>query len=281
MDIDFEETSTATTEYGGFCVNNHTLKKRPQRRAKRLAYVTEKGGSGKTTLTNATAQILQKRGESVIIIDNDPQEGSVLWNKVQPIDEIIHTVSIKHPLREMDLAKYDNVCDYLIVDGAPGFEVDARLVGVVDVAKDIMRDPDLDPVLKRKLYQGLARELGPDLKVVAKSAELVKLVDMLIIPVKDSAQDISPACNFLRAFVEPRFSATGYPIHACLFNEIPSRETKSVQKARNTLINRDVPILDAKLSSRTAVRESSWGEEFTPIFKSEIDRIVDLIKGVF
>ncbi|MBO9479743.1 AAA family ATPase [Shimia sp. R11_0] len=46
---------------------------------KTVAFVTQKGGAGKTTLASALAVAAHEAGEKVVILDLDPQESLTMW----------------------------------------------------------------------------------------------------------------------------------------------------------------------------------------------------------
>ena len=46
---------------------------------KKIAFLAQKGGSGKTTLAVHTAVAATEAGESVVVIDTDPQKSATVW----------------------------------------------------------------------------------------------------------------------------------------------------------------------------------------------------------
>ncbi len=53
-----------------------------------LAFVTQKGGSGKSTIASSLAVAAQEHGERVCLVDMDPQGSLVNWSKTRGIDDI-------------------------------------------------------------------------------------------------------------------------------------------------------------------------------------------------
>ena len=53
---------------------------------KSLVFFSQKGGSGKTTLSVHTAVTAQESGEQVIIIDTDPQQSAMTWAEARNSD---------------------------------------------------------------------------------------------------------------------------------------------------------------------------------------------------
>lgn len=54
---------------------------------KTIAFVTQKGGAGKTTLAASIAVAAQEAGERVYVIDMDPQASMVSWSRRRNADE--------------------------------------------------------------------------------------------------------------------------------------------------------------------------------------------------
>ena len=46
-----------------------------------IAFLTQKGGAGKTTLAASLAEVAASTGETVIALDLDPQQSLVRWAK--------------------------------------------------------------------------------------------------------------------------------------------------------------------------------------------------------
>ncbi|MFY9899476.1 MAG: ParA family protein, partial [Xanthobacteraceae bacterium] len=46
-----------------------------------IAFLTQKGGAGKTTLAASLAEVAASTGERVIALDLDPQQSLVRWGK--------------------------------------------------------------------------------------------------------------------------------------------------------------------------------------------------------
>lgn len=48
-----------------------------------IAFLSQKGGSGKTTLAVHTAVAAEESGEKVFLIDTDPQGSSQAWSQAR------------------------------------------------------------------------------------------------------------------------------------------------------------------------------------------------------
>jgi chromosome partitioning protein len=53
-----------------------------------IAFVTQKGGSGKSTLTSSLAVAAHEAGERVFVIDMDPQQSLVKWAEMRGLDDV-------------------------------------------------------------------------------------------------------------------------------------------------------------------------------------------------
>ena len=51
-----------------------------------LAFLSQKGGSGKTTLAVHTAVAAQESGEQVVIVDTDLQKSATTWGEARQND---------------------------------------------------------------------------------------------------------------------------------------------------------------------------------------------------
>lgn len=84
-----------------------------------LAFLSQKGGSGKTTLAVHTAVAAQEAGLSVVIVDTDPQKSATVWSDArQGALPIVATANVSELDRVMDAARGDKL-DLAIVDAAP------------------------------------------------------------------------------------------------------------------------------------------------------------------
>jgi chromosome partitioning protein len=101
---------------------------------KKLAFLSQKGGSGKTTLAVHTAVAAHEAGERVVVVDTDPQKSATVWGDARNQDTpIVATAAAAELARVLDVAKQEWMT-LAIVDTAPHAAPDAtRIVRAVDL----------------------------------------------------------------------------------------------------------------------------------------------------
>ena len=82
-----------------------------------IAVLNQKGGSGKTTIATHLARCLQLDGDSVLLVDSDPQGSARDWAAVRE-EQPVTVVGIDRPTIERDL-KHIVRKDFVVIDGAP------------------------------------------------------------------------------------------------------------------------------------------------------------------
>ena len=82
-----------------------------------IAVLNQKGGAGKTTIATHLARSLQLDGDSVLLVDSDPQGSARDWAAVRE-EQPVTVVGIDRPTIERDL-KHIARKDFVVIDGAP------------------------------------------------------------------------------------------------------------------------------------------------------------------
>jgi chromosome partitioning protein len=86
---------------------------------KKIAFLSQKGGSGKTTLAVHTAVAAGEAGERVVIVDTDPQKSATSWSDARvQADPVVATVAASE-LNNVIIAASNDAMTLLIVDAAP------------------------------------------------------------------------------------------------------------------------------------------------------------------
>lgn len=84
-----------------------------------LAFLSQKGGAGKTTLAVHTAVAAHEAAQDVVLIDTDPQRSASVWGDArQNAAPIVATASVSELDRVLKAARAEGM-DLAIVDAAP------------------------------------------------------------------------------------------------------------------------------------------------------------------
>jgi chromosome partitioning protein len=95
---------------------------------KTLVFLSQKGGSGKTTLVVHTAVAAVEAGLKVLVIDTDPQQSATVWSNARTADApIVATVAGTDLERALTAARAEGI-DLAIVDTAPHAAPDAARI---------------------------------------------------------------------------------------------------------------------------------------------------------
>lgn len=124
-----------------------------------IAFLSQKGGAGKTTLATCVARQLQLDGLDVILIDSDPQGSARDWRAATEQDTVL-VVGLDRPTLEKDIkALSDGGKKWVIIDGAPRNEAmtvsaikaaDLVLIPVQPSPYDVWASEDLVSVIKTR-----------------------------------------------------------------------------------------------------------------------------------
>jgi len=101
---------------------------------KTLAFLSQKGGSGKTTLAVHTAVAATEDGERVVIIDTDIQRSATTWSEAREAAAPIVATAAAANLGDVMTAARHDVMTLCIIDTAPHAAPDAaRVVRMADL----------------------------------------------------------------------------------------------------------------------------------------------------
>lgn len=101
---------------------------------KTIAFLSQKGGSGKTTLAVHSAVAAQEDGESVLILDTDAQKSVATWREARTESlPLVAPISVAQLDDVMTAARHDGIA-YCIIDTAPHATPEAaRIATAVDL----------------------------------------------------------------------------------------------------------------------------------------------------
>ncbi len=84
-----------------------------------IAFLSQKGGAGKTTLAVHTAVAAHEAGLGVVLIDTDPQKSATAWGEARQEEApVVATADVSELRRVLDAAR-SNGMGLAIVDAAP------------------------------------------------------------------------------------------------------------------------------------------------------------------
>lgn len=152
---------------------------------KTIAFLSQKGGSGKTTLAVHTAVTATEQGERVVIVDTDIQRSATTWSEARKADApIVATVPAANLDEVMTAARHDGmtVC---IIDTAPHAAPDATRVAR---AADLVVIP--------------CRPTAFDLAAVGSAIDIVKAANARAVLVLSACPFRSPEIAETRAVLE-------------------------------------------------------------------------------
>lgn len=162
---------------------------------KSIAFLSQKGGSGKTTLAVHTAVAAQESGERVVLIDTDPQRSATVWSEARQAETPIVATSAASDLEKVLQAALQDNMSLAIVDTAPHTAPDA-----VRIARGV----DLIVIP--------CRPTAFDLAAVSNMVEIVRAA-------KKNAALVLSACPFRSPEIgETRHVLLGYGLPVCPYD---------------------------------------------------------------
>lgn len=101
---------------------------------RKIAFLAQKGGSGKTTLAVHTAVAAAEAGEIVVVIDTDPQKSATVWSNARVQETpVVATAAVTDLGRVIEAANQEHMT-LAIVDTAPhAAPAAAHIVRAVDL----------------------------------------------------------------------------------------------------------------------------------------------------
>lgn len=82
------------------------------------AFLNQKGGVGKTTLSIHTAAELRERGHRVLFVDADPQGSAMAWSAAQEMP-LFPVIGMPKPTLHKEINTLAAEYDHVVIDGPP------------------------------------------------------------------------------------------------------------------------------------------------------------------
>lgn len=83
-----------------------------------VSVLNQKGGAGKTTISINLARAMALAGDSVLLVDSDPQGSARDWNTMAD-GQLLNVIGIDRPTIDKDIRSVVHNYDWIFIDGAP------------------------------------------------------------------------------------------------------------------------------------------------------------------
>ena len=142
-----------------------------------VALLNQKGGVGKTTLATHIAGELAMRGQSVILLDADPQGSALDWTQrrsQQGLPRLFSAVGLARETLHQEAPELARRADHVVIDGPPRIAALARsallaaervLIPVQPSPYDLWASAEMVALIRE------AQVFRPALRAAASSAE--------------------------------------------------------------------------------------------------------------
>ncbi|MEI7672372.1 MAG: ParA family partition ATPase [Deltaproteobacteria bacterium] len=92
------------------------------------AFLNQKGGVGKTTLSYSFATALVQAGHKVLLVDADPQHGAITWQEHRETDPLFPIVGLPTDKLHREMAAHTANYSHIVIDAPPQVSGIARSI---------------------------------------------------------------------------------------------------------------------------------------------------------
>ncbi len=167
--------------------------------SKCIAVLNQKGGSGKTTIATNLAHSFVLDGDSVLLVDSDPQGSARDWHQANEVD-LFPVVGLDRETLPKDLPAISRGYDWIILDGAPQLakmaaaavkSADFVLIPVQPSPYDVWAAADLVEIVKTRqtVTEGKLKAAFVVSRAIVNtrlSREVIEALDAYGLPVLES-----------------------------------------------------------------------------------------------
>ena len=204
------------------------------------AFLSQKGGVGKTTLSVHLADALARRGSRVLLVDADPQQSAMKWSTFRAGENKFSVIAMAKPTLHKELAPiYADYTD-IVIDGPPRVHelaksiilaADLVLIPVQPSPPDVWATADtVDLVTEARVFkEGLKSVIMINRKIVNTviGRDVREALVTLNTPILQA--DISQRVAFAEAFADGKTVSDLDP-HSHAAQEVKAFVTELVRK---------------------------------------------------
>ena len=204
------------------------------------AFLSQKGGVGKTTLSVHLADALARRGSRVLLVDADPQQSAMKWSTFRAGENKFSVIAMAKPTLHKELAPiYADYTD-IVIDGPPRVHelaksiilaADLVLIPVQPSPPDVWATADtVDLVTEARVFkEGLKSAIMINRKIVNTviGRDVREALVTLNTPILQA--DISQRVAFAEAFADGKTVSDLDP-HSHAAQEVEAFVTELVRK---------------------------------------------------
>lgn len=253
-----------------------------KKKAKIFAAIGEKGGGGKTTLSQNIAGVLTQSGFKVAIVDTDPQNLALKSYAIR----LDYIESIEDKMKELndarDSGNYVNERTFSIYqDKVQSLEALKKLT-VHSVSLNILRKSYIDSISYD--YDYIIIDTPGHFESYRKLEEVIHCSDVVLAPVANTFDDLSSVPVVCEAFSKAKAVADKKILGFVILHDLNGRRSKQdINSDIVEITNKSMPILEERIVKRVSYADakniglSVIEEAKDAVAANQMIRVVELI----